>query len=436
MRVVVHGAGFMNRGAEAMMRTLQAELARRLPGVEFFLWRIPPQDCARALRSGLTPVLLPHEHEHSSQRLVSKRRVRWLWSIAECCRARDVRSMASMFNRECLFAKACKYYLRRTVGDFDAFIDISGFAYGDAWGVSAYHRVGPILECCRERNKPAVFLPQAWGSFDKPRVKEMLHNLLAGANTVFYSRDQRSCRYLENALGKTENSIPASPDIVFAFSGGTPEQGKDILGSMGCSLQRLIVGIAPNTRVYDRVEGQGAANVYLQTLVRFIHHVLEKHDVDIVLQANEIDAQGDRHDDRYLCGLIAASVNRPDRCFTTQEALTAESTSGLIGCFDFLIGSRFHSLVFGLSQGVPAMAMSWSHKYRELFSLFGLDDCVQECQDINCDGLIAGFERNWNERQRKRMLILEKAQQLRTGVNVLFDEVATIIRRGAVELNA
>jgi polysaccharide pyruvyl transferase WcaK-like protein len=434
MRIVVHGGGFVNKGAEAMTRTLQAELARHLPDVELFLWRIRPQDCKPAIRSGLTPVLLPPER--SSQHFVSKRRARWLWSIVECCRAGDVRSLPSLFNRKQLLFRACKHYLRRTVREFDAFIDISGFAYGDAWGVGMYQRVSPILEYCRARGKPAVFLPQAWGSFDKPGMKEMLRDLLAGGNTTFYSRDKRSCRYLEAALGKPENSIPVRPDIAFAFSGGTTEQGRSILGGVGCSLRRPIIGIAPNTRIYDRVDGQGPANVYVQTLVRLIHHLLEKHDVDVVLQANEVDAQGRRDDDRRLCELVATSANRPDRCFMIREVLTAESTSALIGCFDFLIGARFHSLVFGLSQGVPAIAMSWSHKYRELFALFGLESCVQEYQEMDCDALVAGFERGWSERQRQRTLILERARQLQAGVSTLFDEVATTIRRGAVKQNA
>jgi len=44
MKIMLHGAGFSNKGAEAMLRTVQTEIVRRVPSAEFFVWRPAPAD--------------------------------------------------------------------------------------------------------------------------------------------------------------------------------------------------------------------------------------------------------------------------------------------------------------------------------------------------------------------------------------------------------
>ena len=37
MRILILGSNTINKGAEAMLRTVQAELSRRIPGAEFYI---------------------------------------------------------------------------------------------------------------------------------------------------------------------------------------------------------------------------------------------------------------------------------------------------------------------------------------------------------------------------------------------------------------
>ncbi|MCJ7523872.1 MAG: polysaccharide pyruvyl transferase family protein [Candidatus Aminicenantes bacterium] len=428
MNIIISGGSFVNKGAEAMLRTVQAELIRRMPGIVFYIWQLPESYCQNASSSGFIPILLPFNRTRRSsswRETVNANQI--LWSLKELARVHDPSQLAAIFNKNNLLAAACRNYLDRTTDGFDAWLDISGFAYGDVWGIGGFRNVHPVLTYCRQNGMPSIFLPQAWGSFENPDVRHELCRLLGGQKTVFYSRDESSCRFLEKALGKPSGAIRAYPDMVFCFQGGGEEQGREVLRRMGCSMKRPIIGVAPNMRVFERMTGQGTDNPYLQAMVKLIDHCLSKHDVDIVLQASEIESHAFSLDDRYLCSLVAASVSRPDRCFMTHEPLSAELTKALIGRFEFLIGSRFHSLVFGFSQGIPALAVSWSHKYRELFAQFEMGDYVQECQEVDADELIMKFEKVWSERQKLRSIIIDKVNQLRVEVNALFDEVAAYI---------
>lgn len=429
MNILINGAGFVNKGAEAMTRTVQIELTKRLGNVKLLLWRTKDCDRIIAKECGYTPIVLPFDNRESPWfRARGRRIMSVLWSVIELCKARRIKKATTIVNSHDFFTRACENYLGQMVDDFDVMIDISGLAYLDSKRLTGFHRVQPIVNNCRRYNKPIVFMPQLWGSFEMPKSKKKISELLNNSKTFYYSRDKTSCRHLEKALGKQKATIALYPDIVFCFEGEDLGTGRHILKEMGCSLKRPIVGVSPNMRVFERMAGKGLENEYLKIMVKIINDCIENYDIDIVLQANEIYEFGTRKDDRYLCNLIAKSVNKADRCFMTMENLTAESTKAIIGNFDFLIGSRFHSLVFALSQGVPAMSISWSHKYHGLFSVFGMENYVHECENIDLESLMSTFDIGWRERFNNSQVINEKVKELQIKIGNLFDEVATVIQ--------
>jgi polysaccharide pyruvyl transferase WcaK-like protein len=429
MKIILNGAAFDNKGAEAMAHTVHVELAKRLPGIEIFSWKIMEESFARAIESGMKLLYLPIDLNNSKLHMLGRGVGSRLWSAWEMFRATGfIKHFPDLMNSEKLFCRAAEYYIRRKLHEVDAFVDSGGYAYGDTWGLSGFRRIEAPVNLCAGYRKPIVFLPQAWGPFEKKPVRDALRRLMSNQNTLFYSRDESSSRYLEEALEKPMGSIPSYPDIVFRFSEADPQQGERILRDMGCAMKRPIIGISPNMRIYERAEGKDAENSYLRTLARLTKYILENYDADVVVQANEIVESRSRKDDRFLCGLIASSVDRPDRCFTTQDYLSAEASKSLIGRFDYLIGSRFHSFVFALSQGIPGMAIAWAHKYRELFSIFGLEDEVHEFKELNMEALLDTFNRGWNQREQTKLKILPKVKDLQVRIDALFDELADRIK--------
>jgi colanic acid/amylovoran biosynthesis protein len=54
---------------------------------------------------------------------------------------------------------------------------------------------------------------------------------------------------------------------------------------------------------------------------------------------------------------------------------------GMLGLSYAVVASRYHALVSALSQGVPAVATGWSHKYTELFEDYGFPEGVLSIDD-------------------------------------------------------
>jgi colanic acid/amylovoran biosynthesis protein len=75
-----------------------------------------------------------------------------------------------------------------------------------------------------------------------------------------------------------------------------------------------------------------------------------------------------------LQGIAAVSA-------AADSALATGSAKAFIGGASLVISSRYHGLVNALSQCVPAIGTSWSHKYPQLFAEYGCDDALWAVDD-------------------------------------------------------
>ena len=414
-----------------MLATVQAEVGARLGQPHFLLWRCPARERRLAFDAGFTPLYWPGDVSTLSSRLMRKMHLDLpVWSARETAPASIRHIVNGVGNRDRWLGAAYDHFLERSNCALDAVLDVSGFAYGDAWSPGRIAWNSPIFEHALRRAIPIIYLPQAWGSFVRPEIAKATRSLLSVPGTLCFSRDAQSTQYLEQLLGVPQLAIRESADIAFAFRGGTAEQGTHLLRRMGCDLSRPVIGIAPNMQIYRRAHGVGGQNRYVRSLVTLARHCIQDLDVNVVLLAFEIDAAGSGIDDRYLCALISAAIATPERCFRTNDALTATETCAVMSRLELLVGSRFHSLVLSLSQGIPALAIGWSHKYQGLLSAFAAERYVHDFRSSSTDEILKSLDNAWDEREQLRSNVQATSNHLRTQVHALFDEIAARIASG------
>ena len=415
MRIVIVGGGFRNKGAEAMMRTVQAEFGRRIPDAEFVMWNCPENEREFALSSGLLPVTEPGKGS-------GWQRVAWLVGRL----ARSPRRLLGVLRAGDVVNMLRAAEMLEDCGSFDAVVDVSGFAYGDQCAELRSTRA-PYGACRRPKRVPVVFMPQSWGSFEIGAIREQTTTLLAHLDSLEFSRDAVSSRHLESILGLPAGAKEPQPDVALAFFGGSTNQGEGLLRAMGCLMNRPVVGLAPNARIYELTEGSGGRNTYIESLSRLVRHLVDHKGVDVVLQANEMRTDAIAPDDRYLCSTVATAACRPGAVFMTRQRLDAESTSALIGQLDLLVSSRFHSLVFALSRGVPAVAVGWSHKYPELMATFGLSEYAIGFEAAESGELTRVVDDALDRRGESMGRIRMIAPDLRRRLCSVFDDSAAFI---------
>ena len=91
--------------------------------------------------------------------------------------------------------------------------------------------------------------------------------------------------------------------------------------------------------------------------------------------------------------------------------------------FDFVIASRYHSIIHGYEVGVPAVIIGWAEKYHELANLFEQEEFIFDTREkINLDDLSIAINKMLNEGPKisKNIALLKKKI---TSGSYIFEEI-------------
>ncbi|MEX0596590.1 MAG: polysaccharide pyruvyl transferase family protein, partial [Candidatus Paceibacterota bacterium] len=129
------------------------------------------------------------------------------------------------------------------------------------------------------------------------------------------------------------------------------------------------VCIIPNYKMLDKttLKGNEYINFYSK-LIKFI----SKSGRNVILLNHEQER------DYKLCEAIKKNIGSNIEIISGLNALELK---GVIGSCYAVISSRYHGVASALSQNVPCLATSWSHKYELLFKDYGLKNQILKVDD-------------------------------------------------------
>jgi polysaccharide pyruvyl transferase WcaK-like protein len=419
MKILITGGGFENKGAEAMLMTVRQQMDDRIADIE---WYAEVQDIESAEYYGIRVVYPVWPQGWWLNTLM---RVAWV--------SRRFPSFVCNLLNSAVFPLALwsDRHPDRLIG-MDGIIDVSGYAYHEGT-LPRLIRMALVLREMRQGGRCVFYLPQAYGPFNN-RVSRWWIQTLQKQGPQLYSRDSVSTRYLTRA-GIPPEEISEAPDIALIFRGDDASIGKKILDKAGCFHEpnRPLIGISVNIKIFERTAGEGIDNQYVQTIQSLILYIIDHLDGYALLIPNEIHAESDAVDDRHLNLVIMSGFEASDSIIVLDRKMTAAETKAVIANLDYLVASRFHSLVFALSYGVPVLALGWSHKYHELLQLFDLEEFCLSHESFELAHILSLFNQGWSRRKEMREKIESNLPQLQTRVHAVFDQIAESFKRSAAE---
>jgi len=256
--------------------------------------------------------------------------------------------------------KALRLYLKNkwgivTEADVDMILDASGFNYGDQWSTVLLKQAAIEASRFKKKNKHYVFMPQALGPFSTVENKAAAKKAFEAASVVFAREIQSynfsvSCSKKANIVQSADFTNLVSPSSIYTE---TEFEG--------------MVAIVPNSKMLSlQNKNELWRKNYLNVIVSVVNAFIDKGE-RVFLLNHEGKA------DQTICDKINTLVNTPVRVISPNSPLAVKA---LIAQSKAVVCSRYHGCVSALSNGVPCLSTSWSHKYEQLFSEYSVSNLL------------------------------------------------------------
>ena len=360
--IILTGGELFNKGAQAMTFVAVSELRRRFPDHRIYLLSEMDLERPEAERKqygfdflGWYPIKFARARKNPILRLLCRLR-----SGAELQQCEDV-------------YKNC-----------DAMLDISGYALGSNWSRANNERYLNQLEFAHSFGIPVYLMPQSFGPFDfgpeHPGIDKRCRKLLPGCRAIL-SREQEGYDALVGTYGLT--NVRLAPDLVLNNRGiDLHHVFRDLPELEIPDVEPGTVGIVPNGRNLSVGSAEAVVDLYAAAVSRALE------------QGRRVCLLHHATSDAKLCKELKDRFSGDGRVMLLERELSCLEFNELVKKFDYLVASRFHSIVHAFKNGVPCVALGWAKKYEVLLDRFGQGDYLFDVRnDPSADALLAAMDR-------------------------------------------
>jgi colanic acid/amylovoran biosynthesis protein len=332
----------------------------------------------------------------------------------------------------------------QAVLEADIVADITGGdSFSDIYGMLRFLQLTFLKLLILMLGKKLVLLPQTYGPFNRGISRLMARHVLSRASAI-YSRDKACIDYVQDLLDcrNADNRIRFCPDVAFVLDTRVPAQGiPEELASIRAN-NNIIVGLNISGLLFGpdgtRDNQFGLAVPYADCIMRIIKMLLSNEKVTIILVPHVFSQNGaklgkphrtfakaeadwsDTMACRYIYERVCADYSR--RIFMIEGRYDQAEIKYIIGMCDFFIGSRMHSCIAALSQGIPAVGLAYSKKFQGVFESVGVESLVADMRLQRQDEILAVISNAFKKREAIREHLHKVIPEIQAQILNLFED--------------
>lgn len=372
--IVIVGGGLFNKGAQAMTFTTVNAIKKKFPEKEIYLFSIADYNRPLFEKELYNFSILPWDLK-----------IKLIFLGLPLEKFKKVSIERENLN-----------HIQKVFENSFCFIDISGFALMSQWGFFSTINYLLNIYLAKKFSSPYIIFPQTIGPFDYPYSYRYIVYLLF-AYLLRYPKKifLREKIGLKSIYKFTTKNVDVSKDIVL-ISGEYDLKNiyKKHIELKKIKIKAGSVGLVPNRRLLAHISKTDLHDLY-------------KYIIDRILESGK-KVYIFRHsfEDLEVCSDLKCLFKNEKDVILIKDDLSCIELEMLIIQFDFLVASRYHSIVHAYKNFVPVIAIGWAGKYAELLSDFEQSDYLFDIRgEIDNERLDEGIKKILKDHKTEKLKI-------------------------------
>jgi len=217
--------------------------------------------------------------------------------------------------------------------------------------------------------KPTVLYSQSVGPLYRKIDRWMLSMTIKHAVELAIIRESKSMKLLED-MGVTNCARSVDAGFLLESSKATGR------AKLHLPSKRIVIGVTARKWLDDT-----AQHAYEKAMADTLDYLVREHDAYIVF-IPQVTSEYHGDDDRVVSKAIFDEMTEKEHALVLIENYDYREIKAIYDQLDYLLGTRFHSVIFSLTSYVPAVAIEYEHKTSGIMHDLGLDDWVVKMEDV------------------------------------------------------
>jgi colanic acid/amylovoran biosynthesis protein len=432
-KIALMGVSFdsPNLGVGALLGGSISAILSNYPNAQISLldyWRTPLH---RTIRFNDRDVAIDLVNLRFSKRLFLPNNIAYLIALSILLRLIPIKSLR---NRIIERNSTLKF-----ISETDVFGSIAGGdSFADIYGLSRLFYVGLPQILIILLGKKLILFPQTFGPFKGSFARRIARYIISHSEFV-YLRDKKS-------IDDARKLLPASQasKVRFCFDVGfllnpeaKPGYGNSWIADAKAN-NRPLVGFNVSGLLYSGgYTGKnefGLKADYRVLVEKMIDFLVREKSAAVALVPHVLTENlpgGPGEGDDAVCREIFTRLQSkyPGQIFFAGADFTSSQVKNVIAQCDFFTGSRMHACIAALSQGVPAVAISYSDKFVGVLETIGMTEAVADPRKLDENQILQIIGEAFDRRESSRRHLLTVIPEVQTkAIATLGDAISPYLR--------